>query len=666
MAIYTLGAGQTYTNLAALNAFLSGRTFTEDETVLVTGVVNDTGMQTLGENFTPNGYKLILRNATNEYLSAGRLYPLGSRAELRVSASYEAGFRINGAVVVAGLQLCVTGANASTEILIGGGAVVRNSIVYRTGGNGFMVDTIGSVTSWFDNCLFLTTGAASGVRGQIGAGAALKFRNCTHIGTGTGTGLVSLYSGLSATNCIVGGYATDVSGTNNGGSNNATYSASFSDASFATNGVTSVTSSAFVSVAVGSEDYSLAAGSPLLNVGATIAGLVVDAFGNARPQGALYDIGASEYLVVAATATTLAGPASGTNGVASTNFTAGANGTITGTVTITPSDAASGGTFTPTTVAISSGTPTATFTYTPASTGAKTISISDDGGLTDAVSIVYTSNAAGDTTPPTQTGTVTSSAITTSGFTLTWPAGADNVAVTGYEYSTNNGATYTPVGNVLTTAVTGLTQNTLYQTAVRAFDAAGNVSTPALLLNVTTATASDTTAPTQAGTVTVGTVTSTSIQITWPAGADNTAVASYETSPDGTTWTDRGNVLTHTFPGLTASTSYTFRVRAKDAAGNVSTPALQVTQSTAAVATGVITSPVLKNNTGTVLASETAVTVNVYHPTTGALVVQKTGATSSAGGVVTVTDALIITGTSYAYEIVLAANGRGLPTATAT
>lgn len=96
----------------------------------------------------------------------------------------------------------------------------------------------------------------------------------------------------------------------------------------------------------------------------------------------------------AATATTLSGPSSGTVSVASSNFTVGANGTITGTVTVTPGDAGNGGTFTPTSVAISSGTPTATFTYTPASTGVKTISISDDGGLTDATSLSYTSNAA--------------------------------------------------------------------------------------------------------------------------------------------------------------------------------------------------------------------------------------------------------------------------------
>ena len=101
-----------------------------------------------------------------------------------------------------------------------------------------------------------------------------------------------------------------------------------------------------------------------------------------------------------ATATTLTGPSSGTVSVASTSFTVGANGTITGTVTVTPADGGAGGTFTPTSVAISSGTPTGTFTYTPASTGIKTISISDDGGLTDATSLSYTSNAAGGTFAP--------------------------------------------------------------------------------------------------------------------------------------------------------------------------------------------------------------------------------------------------------------------------
>lgn len=94
-----------------------------------------------------------------------------------------------------------------------------------------------------------------------------------------------------------------------------------------------------------------------------------------------------------ATATTLSGPTGGQSGQASAPFLVGANGVITGTITVTPSDGGAGGTFTPTSVNISAGTPTAAFTYTPASVGAKTISLSDTGGLTDATALIYTSTS---------------------------------------------------------------------------------------------------------------------------------------------------------------------------------------------------------------------------------------------------------------------------------
>lgn len=93
-------------------------------------------------------------------------------------------------------------------------------------------------------------------------------------------------------------------------------------------------------------------------------------------------------------AVTLSGPASGTVGVASANFTVGASDALTGSVVVTPSDGGAGGTFTPATVTISAGTPTATLTYTAASIGAKTISVTNDGGLTNPSSITYTAASA--------------------------------------------------------------------------------------------------------------------------------------------------------------------------------------------------------------------------------------------------------------------------------
>jgi chitodextrinase len=92
--------------------------------------------------------------------------------------------------------------------------------------------------------------------------------------------------------------------------------------------------------------------------------------------------------------------------------------------------------------------------------------------------------------------------------------------------------------------------------------------------------------------------------MSWPAGSDNVAVSSYEVSSNGgTSYSDVGNVLTHTFTGLTSSTSYSLRVRAKDAAGNVST-ALSATQSTNS---SDVTNPTLSGS-----ISVSSLTVNSY------------------------------------------------------
>jgi hypothetical protein len=90
------------------------------------------------------------------------------------------------------------------------------------------------------------------------------------------------------------------------------------------------------------------------------------------------------------------GPSSGTVSVASTPFTVQlpAGGAVSGTVIVTPSDSGGGGTFTPTTVNLTTGAPSATFTYTPASTGVKTLSVTNNGGLTNPANLSYTSNAA--------------------------------------------------------------------------------------------------------------------------------------------------------------------------------------------------------------------------------------------------------------------------------
>lgn len=91
-----------------------------------------------------------------------------------------------------------------------------------------------------------------------------------------------------------------------------------------------------------------------------------------------------------ATATTLSGPSSASTNTQSGAFTVGADGAISGTVNVTPSDGGKGGTFTPSSVAISSGTPTNTFTYANTFAGTYAISTTNDGGLSNPSSVNIT------------------------------------------------------------------------------------------------------------------------------------------------------------------------------------------------------------------------------------------------------------------------------------
>ncbi len=89
----------------------------------------------------------------------------------------------------------------------------------------------------------------------------------------------------------------------------------------------------------------------------------------------------------------LTGPQQGTAGIASTNFTIAYRGNLSSPIVITPNDSGAGGTFTPTTVTLSSGifNPTATFTYTAPSSPSSvfTIRVTNNAGLTNPPNVGY-------------------------------------------------------------------------------------------------------------------------------------------------------------------------------------------------------------------------------------------------------------------------------------
>ena len=180
----------------------------------------------------------------------------------------------------------------------------------------------------------------------------------------------------------------------------------------------------------------------------------------------------------------------------------------------------------------------------------------------------YTINiiaAAPDTTAPTAP-TLTASGTTQTTTNLSWTGATDNVAVTGYDVyqgTTLLGSTTTAT----TFAVTGLTASTTYLFTVKAKDAAGNISLASNTVSVTTLTP-DTTAPT-APTLSASGTTATTTNLSWSGATDNVAVTSYDVYKGGVFLASTA-ATTYTVTGLSASTTYTFTVRAKDAAGNVS------------------------------------------------------------------------------------------------
>ncbi|WP_405390573.1 cellulase family glycosylhydrolase [Streptomyces sp. NBC_01102] len=93
----------------------------------------------------------------------------------------------------------------------------------------------------------------------------------------------------------------------------------------------------------------------------------------------------------------------------------------------------------------------------------------------------------------------------------------------------------------------------------------------------------DTEAPTAPGTPTASAVTATSAALTWAAATDNVAVAGYDVvrvSGGSDTTVAASATNSATVSGLTADTTYTFAVYARDAAGNRSTRSATVSVTT--------------------------------------------------------------------------------------
>jgi hypothetical protein len=169
---------------------------------------------------------------------------------------------------------------------------------------------------------------------------------------------------------------------------------------------------------------------------------------------------------------------------------------------------------------------------------------------------------------PIFTGTVTATNITNTTYTLHWPAATDDNAVSGYEVSVNNGATWQDVGNVLQLAVTGRSVAFPDQVKVRAYDEDHVLSAPLSA----TVTLVDTQPPIwpDEPELTASSVGATLYTMSWNAATDLGGIAGYRWRVNGEAW-NQITQPTVNVTGRTPATTDTFEVQALDNSGNAST-----------------------------------------------------------------------------------------------
>jgi chitodextrinase len=179
----------------------------------------------------------------------------------------------------------------------------------------------------------------------------------------------------------------------------------------------------------------------------------------------------------------------------------------------------------------------------------------------------------GDVVPPSVPASLRATATTASSITLAWNAATDNVAVTGYDLLRGGVQVASQAGTTFTD--TGLAVDTAYSYTVRARDAAGNVSATSAALSARTSPGNVQPPPAPLNLRVIGT-TATTVSLAW----DPVAVAAGYNVYRGSTLVGTPTGTTFTDTGLTPATTYTYSLRTRDAAGNLSAQSSSVSAAT--------------------------------------------------------------------------------------
>lgn len=319
--------------------------------------------------------------------------------------------------------------------------------------------------------------------------------------------------------------------------------------------------------------------------------------------------------------------------------------------------------------------------------------------------------SAQDTQPPTVPNNFTATASSSTGVNVMWSVATDNVAVTGYQLERCQGSgcnSSFAQFNVTSTTYTdpGRTPSTTYGYRVRARDAASNYSTFTSIIYVATPTAAggppqgasvtyghdargrltqatfadgtvvnysydangnrtgatmvpgtDTTAPTVPTGLSASAASQTQVNLSWNASTDGVGVTGYRVERcAGASCSNFSQVATptstsHADTGLSPNTTYIYRVRAADGAGNLSgyssTVSVTTSGSTAPSAPGIPSFSALAMNSAT--ASWSAATDDVG--VTGYQYRVNGGPWQSLGNVLSVNLTGLSPGVSYTFGV---------------
>jgi chitodextrinase len=186
------------------------------------------------------------------------------------------------------------------------------------------------------------------------------------------------------------------------------------------------------------------------------------------------------------------------------------------------------------------------------------------GNSSTVVTVVASTKACPDRTPPTAPAEVTQTGVTRSSISLSWTPSADAGGVARYNLYRDG----TAVGTTQATSYTfsGLECGRSYTFMVEAVDAAGNVS-PAAAVLASTSPCPDTLAPVAPTFLVQTAVTTSTIGLSWAVSMDDVGLAGYGIYVNGVR-ASTTTLTSYTVANLSCGKTYTLGVDAFDAAGN--------------------------------------------------------------------------------------------------